>query len=690
MTTRRGVLLATAAGWLEAQLGPSERAPSGVLVGASAGRGHVLRDGPLPSFGPLDDTADIVVVGAGASGLSAAWRLAPLGLDVRVLDLESFLGGTSTWGEDGPVPHPWGAHYLPAPNPEARATLRLLRELDIVTGWDAAGRPTFDGRWLCHSPQERLFYRGAWHAGLTPSDALDRATLDELTRFTDTVEGLTDARGSDGRFLFQIPVLESSRDPDTLALDRISMREWLEREGFSTDFVRWYVRYATLDDFGGDPDDVSAWAGLHYFAARKLRGDALEGSHYLVFPEGNGHFARALAERSRATLQRDALVLSVDATARGVEVRWVDARTSETHVLGARAAVLAVPSFIAQRLVANAASLPSRKASPWVVANLHVHRPALEPNAAWDSVLYDSAGLGYVDASHMLTPPRTSTVLTYFRAFGDADAARSRRALAAAVEWTSPITSSRISSPRTPISRVARRASISWSGATRCLDPRSASSGIVLSRSRSTSRLASRGVTSISRGWPSSKRLSERACSPPSTRRGALASTRERAGREPYCFAKKRKYTTSAAAKTVSPTSSTGMPLSLRFPPSVGCSGRTSSASNPGRATEAAGTSSFSDSSSPSSRREVTRSAGPLDAGSSSTWLTCRFSARAISRSRAATSSPVGPSSAVGSSLTCSPSSSSSTTVGTRAGFSALPMLASSSRGTARTTVSAL
>ena len=127
MTTRREVLLCTAAGLVAAS--GSFANPSAARVGAAADFGHLLRDPARLAALPRRNVgrADVVVLGGGVSGLSAAWRLSQSSLDVRLLDLEDAVGGTSTFGEDGVVPHPWGAHYLPVPNPEARATVRLLR-----------------------------------------------------------------------------------------------------------------------------------------------------------------------------------------------------------------------------------------------------------------------------------------------------------------------------------------------------------------------------------------------------------------------------------------------------------------------------------------------------------------------------------------------------------------------------------
>ncbi|NUQ73468.1 MAG: FAD-dependent oxidoreductase [Polyangiaceae bacterium] len=431
---RRAFLAAVAAGWVVDAVMPARKPVRGKILGASHRAGHLLRDGGAPSGGSSPaERADVVIVGGGVSGLSAAWRLADTGLDVRVLELESFAGGTSSWGDDGSVPYPWGAHYLAAPNVEARAALRLLSDMGAVTGWDAAGRPIFDPRVLCHYPQERLFYDGTWHTGLAPADVLSPAERAELTRFLDFEHTMTDRIGSDGLAAFQIPVELSSRDPAFTELDSMTMAAWLDREGYRTPFVRWYIRYATLDDYGADPEDVSAWAGLHYFAARKLKSAELEGSHFLVWPEGNGRLVKALLERGRPKLTLGALAISVTPTKNGVEVAYLDVAENAVRRIEARGAILATPSFVTRRLFPPSIErgVPVRASSPWVVANLHVRRP-VDPNLPWDSVIYGAKGLGYVHARHQLTELSERTVLTYYRAYGEADVAAARHALAAA------------------------------------------------------------------------------------------------------------------------------------------------------------------------------------------------------------------------------------------------------------------
>jgi glycine/D-amino acid oxidase-like deaminating enzyme len=443
--SRRALGAAVAGGWLTDALGAASTPIAGRIVGASHAAGHRLRDGAA-ALGRDDDVplrADVVVVGSGVSGASAAWRLGRSGVSVVLLELEPFAGGTSGWGEDGAVPYPWGAHYLPVPDRGARATLRLLEELGVVTGWDAAGRPRLREEMLCHAPEERIFYDGRWHLGtLVPLDALDAPARAELARFAALERDLAAAEGGDGRPAFAVPSTESSRDPRFVALDRLSMDAWLTREGFGTAFLRWYVEYAMLDDFGAALSEVSAWAGLHYFAARKLVTDQLGGTRFLVWPEGNGWLVRRMLAGLGAERVHGALVHGVAPLAKGgVEVRWLELATGVGRRAVARGVVLATPAFVTARLVPSARPLlPARTSSPWLVANLHVRHP-FDPDGAWDSVHYEGRGLGYVDASHQLLGARDETVLTYYRAYGGADvaAARSRMLRAGWTELASEV-----------------------------------------------------------------------------------------------------------------------------------------------------------------------------------------------------------------------------------------------------------
>ena len=242
--------------------------PPGELLGMSHALGHRLRDGSFPAPAEFRRTA-VVIVGAGISGLAAAWKLAKAGVDdFLVLEMEGEPGGNSRAGQSSLVAYPWGAHYLPLPTRESTAVRELLAELAVLQGDPAAGKPVYEERYLCATPQERIYRNGLWEEGLLPHRGIDAGERAHQRRFHERMEELKEARGQDGRRAFAIPMELSSRDPEWLALDRVSFSDWLNANGFTAPSLHWLANYATRDDYGTAHDQTSAWAGLHYFACR--------------------------------------------------------------------------------------------------------------------------------------------------------------------------------------------------------------------------------------------------------------------------------------------------------------------------------------------------------------------------------------------------------------------------------------
>ena len=442
MRGRRALLAAAATAPLWACTRSTAVAYTGGWVGADAQRGHRLRDlksgrWPEPA---VRRRASVVVVGAGISGLAAARALHRAGIDdVQVFDLEDVAGGNSRGHTLAGMACPLGAHYLPVPGERAIEVIALLEEFGLRR--TEHGLPVYDERHLCHSPQERLFIGGQWHDGLLPPiEALpagQRAnTQAQYLRFSAAVRRVSEGGA------FSMPTARSSWRPALDALDAVPFAEWLDAQGLNAPALRWYLDYCCRDDYGAGAAQVSAWAGVHYFASRHgfhAPGETNEERDgVLTWPEGNAWLSRRLALPLGDRLHTGRIALRISEGRFETSVDLWNVGEQQVERWTASQVVLAVPLFIAARLLeapppALTQAVAAMLHAPWLVANLLLaqaldDRPGAPPS--WDNVVYaptqpSAASLGYVDAMHQSTRPHPgATVLTAYWALGGDSAAQ--------------------------------------------------------------------------------------------------------------------------------------------------------------------------------------------------------------------------------------------------------------------------
>ncbi len=405
---------------LAAGCGSSLPPLAGTILGRHrAERGHRVWT-PARVNGP-PRTADVVVVGGGVAGLSAAWRLAEAGRSVVLLELDDVLGGTAQAGrsEGGAtrgMAFALGAHYITIPNVENRLSHRLLTTLGVFEGVEA-GRPLVAAEALCLAPQERLFVAGEWSAGLWPAALASTEDNAQKEAWEDVVRQWTHRMGADGLPAFSIPIAYASRDPEIRALADIPFSVWLDQQGFSSTPLRWLIEYATRDDYGTTLADTSAWAGLHYHCARRPEpaNDRDLGTHVLTWPAGNGWLVAQMETRLLGAVERHV----------GVVVRAVEPDTGRVHgeklngdsvQIDAQHVILAVPAGVASRLVGRATEGTPRS-TPWRVGVLSCAEPLASRGVplAWDSVRYDADDLGVICNAHQRGQYGGPTVLSWYQ-----------------------------------------------------------------------------------------------------------------------------------------------------------------------------------------------------------------------------------------------------------------------------------
>lgn len=416
--TRRSLLISaatlTAMGYLgKRQLidkwGP--RKFLGEVQGASFSRGHLLLKKEFPEA-TKKIKCSVAIVGTGVSGLSAAYHLTKAGVsDIHIFELEDHIGGKSH-AMDRKAP--WGAHYLPLVNLQNKSLLNFLKEIEVIKSFNSDGVPEYDELMICSDPMEKLFIYGRLQDGLIPRDNLNSEDLKKIENFLEKMHEFTLAKGNDDKFAFQIPMEESSQDPTFLKLDEISMLDFLKSNNFSCEVLNWYVNYCTRDDFGTPIDKVSAWAGIHYFAARKGQGVDIDRSSVMTWPEGNSFLVNSLKEKSNFNLNQNHMLYEANEKS----LKFYDFINKQTVEVEADQVILAIPQFIVAKVFNQKTDF---QYAPWMVANIRVTWDSdLENLLAWDNVNYHGKGIGFVIANHQkLNISHRENILTYYWPLSD-------------------------------------------------------------------------------------------------------------------------------------------------------------------------------------------------------------------------------------------------------------------------------
>ena len=400
--TRRDLLL-LGAGLVSGCRGRGRRVISGSFAGASHQIGHLLRGNSIPKP-DRERRVPLVIVGGGVAGLSAGWHLSRSGFsDFEILELENEAGGNSRFGANTVSAYPWGAHYVPLPTKESRYVRELFEELGVITRYEN-GQPVYKEEYLCFDPQERLYHHGRWQEGLIPTIGTTDRDRSDFARFMELIHNYRDRRA------FTIPMENSSREKDLVALDSISTLEFLNNHGLHSPMLHWYVNYACRDDYGCNYGDVSAWAGIHYFASRTVDDPTV-----LTWPEGNGWIVKRLREKLSPNLRKNSLVFRVSQG----EVDYYDVTEKTATAIRADRIIFACPTYLAKYLIEDAPPTDEFEYAPWLVANLTLDAfPDQRTGVpiAWDNVIYDSDSLGYVVATHQnLRAHERATVLTFYQ-----------------------------------------------------------------------------------------------------------------------------------------------------------------------------------------------------------------------------------------------------------------------------------
>ncbi len=344
---------------------------------------------------------EYIIVGGGVAGMSAAYKLREK--DFMLFELSNMLGGSSAGSYHGNVPLCHGAHYdLSYPANYGPEALNMLEELEIIQFDPFTDSWQFtDKKYLISKNREsRTFFYGNFRKSVLP----DGAGKDEF-------EGLMKS------FSGKMPMPTRLIREELRNLNDLSFQKWLEtRIKFSSEFMEG-LDYHMKDDYGAGAGEVSALAGIHYFACRPYYSRPVE---LFSPPEGNFYFIKRIFEKlPKERVITSHLVKSITENRGGFKVEVIDALKKEITVVNCRKIIYAGHKHALKYIFpADFPLFLDIAYAPWVVVNV-VMKKMWEGKAYWQNemITRDISLLGFVDSKAQFSSSEERRVLSVYYCF---------------------------------------------------------------------------------------------------------------------------------------------------------------------------------------------------------------------------------------------------------------------------------
>jgi monoamine oxidase len=283
--------------------------------------------------GSSDDTADVVVIGGGLSGLTAARTLTRKGARVILLEARDRVGGRTYHGPIGTRRFDLGAQFV---GPTQTRVKALAAEFGLTL------KPVFTtGKRIWELRDDRLeFGQG--------NPPLPFGTLLDLPHVMGRVDALATEIG---------PIAPWS-SPRAAELDSVTFASWAAAHSYTSNTAD-LIACSTRAVFGADPDEMSALFVAFYTA----QADSLEmltntqgGAQDSIIVGGTQQLSLKLAEQLGPIVRLNQPVAAIRQDSQGVDIT-----TEAGATIHAKHAIIAMPPGAAGRLHFDPPLSPERR-----------------------------------------------------------------------------------------------------------------------------------------------------------------------------------------------------------------------------------------------------------------------------------------------------------------------------------------